>query len=159
MCIRDRDTFVKAAKFLPETEFLLVGKSSDSSIEHLKALAGKNVSFTGFVSDEELLKIYQKAKVYCQLSYYESFGMTPAEAMLCKCVPVVTKRGALPEVVGDTGLFAEYGNEESTANSIEKALKSNEEHEKKARIHVIKSFSSNERKKKLIEAVRNAYGQ
>jgi len=31
--------------------------------------------------------------------------MALAEAMCCECVPVVTKKGALPEVVGDTGLI------------------------------------------------------
>ena len=69
----------------------------------------RHIEFTGFVTDDELLGWYQRAKVYCQLSYYESFGMAAAEAMLCECVPVVTRKGALPEVVGETGFYVEYG--------------------------------------------------
>jgi len=145
------DTFVKAAKFLPDVKFLVVGNASDNSIDYLKSLADKNVSFTGFVSDDELLKIYQKAKVYCQLSYYESFGMTPAEAMLCECIPVVTKRGALPEVAGDTGAFAEYNNDKSTAIAIEKALKLKKG--KEARERIKKLFPTESREKKLRETI------
>jgi len=39
-------------------------------IRKLKSIASGDVKFTGFVPDEELIKYYQKAKVY-QLSKYE----------------------------------------------------------------------------------------
>jgi len=44
--------------------------------------------------------------------------------MLCECVPVVTKNGALPEVVGDTGFYVAYDDERDVAEGIKKALKS-----------------------------------
>jgi len=75
------DTFVKAASLLPDARFLLIGKALDDSLESLKKLAPKNVEFTGFVSDEELLSYYQRAKVYCQLSAYE--GLPNASARQC----------------------------------------------------------------------------
>ena len=147
------ETFVKAAKYLPEVQFVLIGNASDDSINHLQSIASSNVKFTGYVSDEKLLAYYQSAKVYCQLSYYESYGMAPAEAMLCQCVPVVVNRGALPEVVGDTGFYAPYGDEKETAEAIKKALQSKSG--KKARERIIKLFPSELREKKLREIVKD----
>ena len=109
------ETFVKSARLVPEARFVVIGKEQDDSINSLRSIASPNVSFTGFVNDKELLQWYQKAKVYVQASAYESFGMSLAEAMLCQCVPVVTDRGALPEVVGETGYYAPFEDEKATA--------------------------------------------
>ncbi len=38
-------------------------------------------------------------------SHYEGFGLTALEAMACGTPTVVSDRGSLPEVVGDTGLL------------------------------------------------------
>lgn len=148
------ETFVKAARYIPEAKFLVIGRALDDSIEHLKSISSENVEFTGFVSDGELLNYYQRAKVYCQLSYYESFGMAPAEAMLCECIPVVTDRGALPEVVGDTGFYVPYGDEKATAKAIKKALEAPEELGKKARERIVKLFSHRMREERLVRTIR-----
>ncbi len=114
-------TFVQASRLLPNVPFLLIGKH-DQSVKKLKEIAGPNVTFTGYVSDEDLLHQYQTSKVYCQLSAHEGFGVSLAEAMACGCVPVGTRRYAVPEVVGDTGFYAKYDDPESAAEAIEKAL-------------------------------------
>lgn len=147
------ETFVKSAILMPDTVFVVVGKWVDESIKELKSLAPKNVKFTGFVSDEELLKWYQKSKVYCQLSYHESFGVALAEAMTCECVPVITDRGAMFEVAGDTGFIVPYGDHEATAKAIKKALSS--ENGSAARQRVLELFNTEERERKLVEVVRN----
>ena len=142
------DTFVKASKYLDDVQFILIGKFSDDSIGHLKKIAGPNVKFTDHVLDEVLLHYYQKAGVYCQLSTQESFGVALAEAMSCGCVPVVTRRYALPEVVGDTGFYVPYNDPKATAEAIRKALKSNKGI--KARKRIKKYFSLEAREKGLI---------
>ena len=147
------EIFVRSAKFIPEGHFVVIGKNIDDSIDRLSSIATSNTEFTGFVSDEELLKWYQKSKVYCQLSYYESFGMAPAEAMACGCVPVVTDKGALPEVVGDTGFYVPYGDPKATAEAIKKALNSSENLGKKARERIINMFSIERREKRLTEVI------
>jgi len=148
------ETFVKAAKYLPNIKFVLVGKHIDDSIRYLKSIAPRNVEFTGFVSDEELLRWYQKAKVYCQLSYYEAFGLAPAEAMACGCIPVVTKeRAGLPEIVGDAGFYVPYGDSKATAEAIEKALNSSEELGKKARERIKMMFAMKNREIELTEII------
>ncbi len=77
------------------------------------------------ISHESLIDEFKHAKVYCQLSYTESFGMSLLEAMACGCVPVVTDRDALPEVVGGCGYIVPYGDVEKTKEAIEKAMKVN----------------------------------
>ncbi len=148
------DVFVKAATFLPEIQFVLVGKY-DNSIQHLRKIAGSNVVFTGYLSDEALLNCYRKAKVYCQLSTQESFGVALAEAMACGCVPVVTKRYALPEVVGDTGFYVPYNDPKATAEAIKKALKSNMG--ERARERIEKRFSIKTREEKLVKEIVNLF--
>lgn len=64
----------------------------------------QEIIFTGFVPDEELPYIYDGAKLFAYLSFFEGFGLPPLEAMACG-VPVVTSNTtSLPEVVGDAGL-------------------------------------------------------
>jgi len=147
------DTFVKAASHVSEAKFVVIGKGEKEPLAYLKSIAPKNVDFTGFVPDDKLLEYYQKAKVYCQLSFYESFGMAPAEAMLCECVPVVTKRGALPEVVGEFGFFAEYGDATSTAKAIKNALDASGGVGERAKEHVKKKFTPEIRERKLVNAI------
>lgn len=77
----------------------------DDSIDYLKSIATPNVEFTGFVAEDELIKWYQKAKVYNQPSWHEGFGISVAEAILCECIPVVSDCGALPEVVNRSRAF------------------------------------------------------
>lgn len=151
--LKGLDVFVKAASYLPDIQFLILGVSEDyiNSLESLRC--SNNVRLCGHTGQEELITYYQKAKVYCQLSYRESFGVALAEAMACGCVPVVTERGALPEVVGDTGFYVPYGDEKATADGIKKALKSGNGSIASERIRRI--FSLNKREIALIEAIED----
>lgn len=74
------------------------------------------------IPHESLIEEFKQAKVYCQLSYTESFGMSLLEAMACGCVPVVTDRDALPEIVGDAGIVVPYGNVPATISAVELAM-------------------------------------
>lgn len=147
------ETFVKSAKYLPDIRFILIGKHIDRSIDYLRSIASSNVEFTGFVTDEELIKYYQKAKVYVQVSAHEGFGCSLAEAMLCECVPVVTDRGAIPEVVGDTGFYAAYNNPKDTALKIKEALDSNLG--RTARERITRLYPLEKREKELIKAINS----
>lgn len=69
----------------------------------------EDVIFTGFVPDEDLPYIYDGARLFTYLSFFEGFGLPPLEAMACG-VPVVTSdTTSLPEVVGDAGIAVPPG--------------------------------------------------
>lgn len=120
--IKGLDTFVKAAKLLPDVKFVLIGDHDPNLAEKWRAKAPPNLEIMDFLPQDRLIEYYQKARVYAQLSYQESFGCALAEAMLCECVPVVTRKGAIPEVVGDVGFYVEYGDDKGTSSKIKEAL-------------------------------------
>jgi glycosyltransferase involved in cell wall biosynthesis len=152
--LKGLDTFIETARALPKYRFAIIGDRSDTSADRLKSTSPDNVEFLGYLSDENLLKYYRKAKVYAQLSYQESFGSALAEAMLCECVPVVTKRGAMPEVVGDAGFYTNYGDPDLTSTIIEKAL--NSASGTKARRRIVENFSLVRRKEALKRVIDDA---
>jgi glycosyltransferase involved in cell wall biosynthesis len=91
----------------------------------------------------------RRAKVCCQLSYRESFGVAVLEAMACGCVPVVTRAGALPEVVGEAGHYVEYDDVDATVREIRSALKA----DGKAATERSRAFSAERREKGLVDAI------
>ncbi len=63
------------------------------------------ITFTGYVSDENLPALFSGAEAFVFPSLYEGFGLSPLEAMACG-VPVVTsRRSSIPEVVGDAAVY------------------------------------------------------
>jgi glycosyltransferase involved in cell wall biosynthesis len=90
----------------------------------IEATKGMDAKIIENVPYETLISELKTAKVYCQLSYTESFCIAVLEAMACGCIPVVTDRDALPEVVGDVGYIVPYGDAEKTRVAIESALNS-----------------------------------
>ena len=65
----------------------------------------ERVHFTGYVPDEDLVALYNDALAAAMPSYSEGFGLPAIEAMACGTPVLSSNRGALPEVVGDTGLY------------------------------------------------------
>jgi len=147
--------FVEAAKYIPEARFIVIGRRVEDSRE-LVEKAPKNVEFIDFLPQDKLLKYYQRAKVYCQLSRYEGHPNALSEAMLCECVPVGTKYGGIPEVIGDTGFYVPYGDAKATAEAIKKALNSDKGKEARKRIEML--FPLEKRETALFNIVHELLG-
>ena len=145
--------FVEAAALVPELEFVLVGQHLDDAADELRAHASANVRLTGRVSDEELDELYRRASVYVQASRHEGFGMSVAEAMLAGCIPVVTRVGALPEVVGDAGVWIEDGEPPAIAAGIRQADALGEEERRRARERIATRFPLEIRREGLFRLV------
>lgn len=141
--------FVEAAAQAPEVSFVLVGKWVDDAVEGLRAGAGPNVTFAGRVTDEELARLYRTAATYVQASRHEGFGMAVAEAMLAGCIPVVTRAGALPEVVGEAGVYVESNEPADVADGVRRALGLGGEARQRARARIIEHFPLERRRKGL----------
>lgn len=68
---------------------------------------GSSVRFVHGLSDEDLVALMGSAEVACVPSLYEGFSLPTAELMACATPLVVSRAGAIPEVVGADGDCAE----------------------------------------------------
>jgi glycosyltransferase involved in cell wall biosynthesis len=145
-------TFVEAARLLPEIPFVLVGPWEEHAVGRLRARAPANLEITGWLPDDELRARMAAAGVYVQASLHEAFGVAVAEAMLSGCVPVVTPRGSLPEIVGDTGFYVPVADPAAAAHAIRAALAS-PDNGALARARILARFPPALRRERLLAAL------
>jgi glycosyltransferase involved in cell wall biosynthesis len=106
-------TLIEAvAKLLTEREVELVlvsrptaGGRTEKLIERLGIK--DRVRFVNGISDAELVQVMGSAEVACVPSLYEGFSLPTAELMACETPLVVSRAGAIPEVVGPDGECAD----------------------------------------------------
>jgi glycosyltransferase involved in cell wall biosynthesis len=67
----------------------------------------EHVRFVNGISDQELVEVMGSAEVACVPSLYEGFSLPTAELMACETPLVVSRAGAIPEVVGPDGECAD----------------------------------------------------
>ena len=85
----------------------LVIAGTGEDLDRLKALnTNPNTKFVGFVSNQELHKLFSNAKAFI-FPQAEDFGITPVEAQYFGCPVIAYKKGGALETVSDkkTGLF------------------------------------------------------
>lgn len=153
------EPFVRAAAYLPDVEFLVIGAFVDDSIDYLKRIAGPNVQFTERrFSAAECAQAFQGARVYVQASAHEGFGVSLAEAMACECVPVVANRYAMPETVGETGILTPFNDPPALARGIAEAL-ARPELGKAARRRVLNHFTLTHRRQLLKEELEAVFSR
>jgi len=61
----------------------------------------------GFVSNEDLVSLYNSAAFLIMPSLYEGFGLPVLEAMACGCPVITTKEGSIPEIAGDSVFYVD----------------------------------------------------
>jgi glycosyltransferase involved in cell wall biosynthesis len=64
-----------------------------------------SVVFLDHVPIEDLVLLYNAARMHVHPSFYEGFGLPPLEAMACGTPTIVANVSSLPEVVGDAGML------------------------------------------------------
>ena len=82
------------------------------------------VTFTGYLSADDLARRYSAAEIAVTPSTYEGFGFPAAEAMACGIPVVATNAGALPEIVkdGQTGILVPPRDPYALASAIKLLL-------------------------------------
>jgi glycosyltransferase involved in cell wall biosynthesis len=104
------EAFAKLRTERPELELLLVTRPQPGgrTEQLLDALAIRDqVRFVHGVDDAELVTLMGSAEVACVPSLYEGFSLPTAELMATATPLVVSRAGAIPEVVGPDGLCAD----------------------------------------------------
>lgn len=59
---------------------------------------GDNVIFTGYLTDKELIDLYNRAELFIYASLFEGFGIPPLEAQACGCACIISNSTSLPEI-------------------------------------------------------------
>lgn len=78
----------------------------------------KDVIFTGYVPNEDLVKLYNTADLFVFPSIYEGFGLPPLEAMACGTPVITSNTSSLPEVVGNAGITVDPYDPKVLANEM-----------------------------------------
>jgi glycosyltransferase involved in cell wall biosynthesis len=73
-----------------------------------QAMAGRaDVQFTGYLSDADLLALYETATCFVFPSLFEGFGIPPLEAMACGCPVIASTAASIPEVCAQAALYCD----------------------------------------------------
>ena len=88
---------------------------------HASGVASR-IHFTGFVSDSDLIQLYNACDCFVFPSFYEGFGLPILEAMACGCAVACSNTSAMPEVAEGAGLLFDPRNPASIARSMADVL-------------------------------------
>jgi glycosyltransferase involved in cell wall biosynthesis len=84
------------------------------------------VVFTGYLSDEELVVLLNRATALALPSLLEGFGLPAVEAAACGCPVVATTASPLPELLAGGGVFVDPLDHKGWENAILRVLRSEE---------------------------------
>ena len=168
--LRKLEWLIYAMKYIvrtyPSATLIVTGEVSANNAEYVHTLSRvarslgveRNVRLLGFVSNVELVNLYNAADVYGHSCPHEAFGLSPVESMACGTPAVVWDDGAGPcETVidGKTGFRAKPYDTESFAQRIMKVLDMDKlTLSKSSSEFVRRNFSDEKHLKSLSKAIR-----
>jgi glycosyltransferase involved in cell wall biosynthesis len=82
----------------------------------------EDVIFTGFFPQEDMVFLYNLAKVLLFPSYYEGFGVPILEAFACGTPVIAANVGSLPEVAGNAAILVDPYDPEEIAFHLKRIL-------------------------------------
>ncbi len=118
MSYKNLDRLIEAMALLPDRHLVIVGDGPEE--EHLRAMAGSNVTFVGSISDAELVWCYERCDGHATVAY-EDFGLTPLEAASFGKPTLALRAGGFLDTIepGTTGVFVDSLDTIEIASGIE----------------------------------------
>lgn len=103
------DAFHLFLKEKPDYSLIIVGKKGwlyEKMFEKVKELGlEKKIHFPGYLPDNLVANLYEKAAMFVLPSFYEGFGIPILEAMNHGCPVIASFASSLPEVGGEACLY------------------------------------------------------
>ena len=116
----------------PETraahQLVIVGRQTQEQRETLEAclrqsgLGPDEAIFTGYVSDEELVALYNLCALFVLPSFHEGFGLPALEAMACGTPAIGANATGIPEVFERADALFDPHKPASIADKVQQAL-------------------------------------
>ena len=113
-------------------QLLLVGKISEKESSALMQLSEKlglsagEIRFSGYVSDLDLVRLYNLCRLFVFPSWHEGFGLPVLEAMACGAPTICSDAASLPEVMGMESALFDPLDVDAIAKKMHLALESDE---------------------------------
>ena len=142
-------TLVEAFARVSEAKLILVGAPFERFAHH------ERIEVRGFVSTEELVRLYRSAIALVMPSHEEGFGLPAAEAMACGTAVITSLAPAVVEVTGDAALHVDARSAERIAEAMTRVARDASLRESLAARGVARArfFTW----KRCAEAVKNAF--
>ena len=120
------DAFAQLTNDYPDLHLVFAGRNGwmVDQIQSKVDYYGLNnkIVFLGFVPQQQLPFLYNKALVTVLPSLYEGFGYTPLESMAAGTPVVCTSAGSLPEVVGNAALIVKPADTKALFDALVSAI-------------------------------------
>jgi glycosyltransferase involved in cell wall biosynthesis len=116
------------SKLRNDHQLVFVGKMPEGNIhqfQHEAKHAGMRTDelvFTGYVTEDELVKLYNLCKLYVFPSWHEGFGLPALEAMSCGAAVIGADTSSLPEVIGNEDALFDPFSEDAILHKITSVL-------------------------------------
>ncbi|WP_299244528.1 glycosyltransferase family 1 protein [uncultured Aquimarina sp.] len=89
-----------------------------SDLEIPEPIKKEKIKFTGYIEDEELVELYNKAELFMYPSLFEGFGIPPLEAQKCGTACLISNVTSLPEVYQDSAEYCDPRSVSDIKNKI-----------------------------------------
>lgn len=111
-----------------KAKLVIVGKKAWMYTEILQTVTEykSEIVLTDYISEYDLIRLYNCATCFIYPSFFEGFGIPPLEAMACGVPVAVANTTSLPEVVGNAGIYFNPFDIDDISNAILQLMSSEE---------------------------------
>ena len=130
---KNLNTLLKAFEHVIQTrgrpvQLVITGRKGwlvDDLLHSLKrSPAAKQLTLTGYLSDEDLSALYSACSAFVYPSIYEGFGLPPLEAMACGAPVIASRIPSIEEVTGSAARLVDPESAPDLARAITDVLES-----------------------------------
>lgn len=156
LILKGVDLVITVAHAFPDCRFTLIGFTPEMQ---RKTPVPANVEVLPFLTKEVFLSRLQQSEYFIQPSVSEGFPNAFGEAMLCGCIPIGSSVGAVPDIIGQTGLVLKTNDATAAVSSISSLLALPDQHRSQlaaaARQRIVDNFLIQRRANDLLAVLRD----
>jgi len=151
MLVKGLDMVCDLAALLPDCTFAFIGAYNTQAL-HLPP----NIVCLEYRLQDQLAELYNQYNFYLQVSVTEGMPIALIEAMMCGCIPIVSKVGIMPDMIGPHGYVLERKDLSLLEKLVKELLNSNNHPDRnEIRQWAVSRYSMQKRENSLLEILAN----